>query len=114
MRILFGFFIILLFWGLGVTLAHFTGNIVPGSVIGMLLLFLSLCLKIVKPGQIKAVAGFLTKNMSLFFVPAGVGIMVYFDVLKDGWPFIVVASVLSTWAVLIVVSLIQEKGGKNK
>lgn len=79
----------------------------------MLLFFFALCIKVVKPEQIRVVANFLTKNMSLFFVPAGVGIMVYFDVLKQGWAFILVASILSTLAVFATVAAIQEKGGKR-
>lgn len=113
MRIILGFFIILLFWALGTVVAHFTGRIIPGSVLGMLLLFVGLATKLVKPAMVREVAGFLTKNMSLFFIPAGVGLMAHLGVLKQGWQFIVVASVVSTIAVMLTVALIQEKGEKK-
>lgn len=79
----------------------------------MILLFMALCLKLIKPEQIRVVANFLTKNMSLFFIPAAVGLMEHLDVLKQGWAFILVASVVSTLLVMIVVALIQQKGDKT-
>lgn len=113
MPVLFGFSIILFFWALGTVVSMLINHLIPGSVVGMLLLFGALYLKLVKPEQVKVVAGFLTKNMSLFFVPAAVGLMEHLGVLKDGWAFILVASVVSTLLVMIVVALIQQKGDKS-
>lgn len=62
-----GIFIVLLFYALGEFVAWLIHGFVPGSVIGMVLLFTALCLKWVKPGQIKPVARFLCDNMAPFF-----------------------------------------------
>lgn len=113
MPVLLGFLIILFFWALGTVVSMLINHIVPGSVVGMILLFMALCLKLIKPEQIRVVANFLTKNMSLFFIPAAVGLMEHLDVLKQGWAFILVASVVSTLLVMIVVALIQQKGDKT-
>ena len=54
----------------------------PASVIGMILLFLCLFTGVLKIEHIQEKADFLLGNMAFFFVPAGVSIMNYFDVLK--------------------------------
>lgn len=55
----------------------------PGSVVSMILLFLLLLSKVVKEENIKETADFFLKNMAFFFIPAGVAIMEYFDLIKD-------------------------------
>ena len=47
----------------------------PGSVISMILLFLLLLTKLVKPAHIAEKSDFLLKNMAFFFIPAGVAVM---------------------------------------
>lgn len=47
----------------------------PGSVISMILLFLLLLTKLLKPAHIAEKSDFLLKNMAFFFIPAGVAIM---------------------------------------
>lgn len=54
----------------------------PASVIGMILVFLLLLLKILKVDHIKEKTDFILGNMSFFFLPAGVSIIQYLDVLK--------------------------------
>ena len=54
---------------------------VPGNVIGMALLFLALVTGVVPLGSIKEASELLLSHMALFFIPAGVGVMVYFDLL---------------------------------
>ena len=53
----------------------------PGSVIAMVLLFLLLLSRVLRPDHIRQKSDFLLQNMAFFFIPAGVGIMEYFDVL---------------------------------
>jgi len=45
----------------------------------------------------------------LFFVPAGVGVMVYGDLIAAEWLPITVATVLSTFAVMAVTGIIAQK-----
>ena len=68
----------------------------PASVIGMLLLFICLLTGILKIEHIQEKADFLLENMAFFFVPAGVSIINYFDVLKSTWIQLVVICVIST------------------
>lgn len=55
---------------------------VPGSIYGMLLLFLVLCLGIVKLEQVREVGLFLVEIMPILFVSAGVGLMESWDILQ--------------------------------
>lgn len=103
-----GIFIVLFFFALGEFAGWLINGFVPGSVIGMILLFAALCLKIVKPARIKPVAEFLCDNMALFFVPAGVGIVNAMDILSRYWEAVLVACAVSTIVVIVVVALVQE------
>lgn len=49
----------------------------PGSVIAMVLLFLLLLSRVLRPDHIRQKSDFLLQNMAFFFIPAGVGIMEY-------------------------------------
>ena len=70
---------------------------VPGPVAGMLFLFVVLQLR--RTGDdspvVRAGSGLL-RHLQLFFVPAGVGVVVYVAVLRDDWLPITVA-ILGTW-----------------
>jgi len=63
-----GSFYILLFYFLGELLSLLMHNFIPGSVLGMILLFLSLFFKLIKPDNVKSVSTVITKNMAVFFV----------------------------------------------
>jgi len=54
----------------------------PGSIIGMVLLFIALLLKWIKIEEIKQVSDFFLKHMALFFIPAGVSVMSSFSLLE--------------------------------
>ena len=54
---------------LGAVIGELSPVSVPGSVVGMVLLFVCLMTGIVKVEQVEDVADFLQKNMAFFFVP---------------------------------------------
>ena len=106
-------FYILLFYFLGELTSLLTGRIIPGSVIGMVLLFVALQCKFIHEEQIKETANFLTSKMILFFVPVGVGIMNFpLEILKQNWAFLIISPILSTLLVAACVAFIFEKWGK--
>ncbi len=51
---------------------------------------------------------FLVSNMGFFFVPPGVALMLYFDVIADSWLAITVATVVSTALVLLVTGRVHQ------
>ena len=74
----------------------------PGSIIGMLLLTALLQMKIVKLQWVKPMSDFLVANLGFFFIPPGVALMLYFDIIKaELWP-IAIATLISTIVALIV------------
>lgn len=116
-----GVFIIFLYYVLGNTVSSLTGHFIPGSVIGMLLLFFSLVLKIVRPDSIRTVAGFLTRNMTVFFIPASIGFMEQWGLIRANFIAWVGVTFISTVLVLVSSGLMQdalismsEKMGKHK
>lgn len=68
----------------------------PASVIGMIFLFLCLLTGILKIEHIQEKSDFLLGNMAFFFVPAGVSIMNYFDLLKSSAVRLLIICVVST------------------
>ena len=106
---MYGIFLILLFYLLGCFVAALIGNFVPGSVIGMILLFCALSLKWVRPGHVKKVSMFLLDNMMLFFLPVGVGLITSYTLLSRYMLAIIVASLVSTVLVIAVVGLVEQK-----
>jgi holin-like protein len=110
-------FYILLFYLLGELVSYVMGGFVPGSIIGMILLFLSLAFRAVKPENVGKISKALTDNMGLFFVPAGVGLMTSFGIISEYWAVILVSSSVSTVLVIITVGYIQqfmERKGKKQ
>lgn len=83
----------------------FAGNVisnglhlpVPGSILGMLLLFLALQFKILEFKHVDEAGSFLINNMTILFLPAGVGIMAKWNLISHFWLqilFIVVAALI--------------------
>ncbi|MFW5616616.1 MAG: CidA/LrgA family protein [Prevotella pectinovora] len=79
-----------------------TGISVPSSIIGMLLLTFLLKVKVIKLEWVETTSNFLVKNMGFFFVPPGVALMLYFDIIGKEIVSIVLATTLSTMLVLVV------------
>ena len=67
--------LILIFQVVGEIVSLATGLPVPGPVIGMVLLLLAFFVKDGLVDQIRPTAGVLLTNLSLLFVPAGVGLI---------------------------------------
>lgn len=85
----------------GEVVVWLTGISIPSSIIGMLFLAGLLQMKIICLDWVKAMSDFLISNLGFFFVPPGVALMLYFDLIKTEWMPIVVATVISTILVLI-------------
>lgn len=107
-------FYILFFFFSGEFASYFLGGFIPGSVIGMIFLFLALVFGWIKPVKIKKVSTLLTQNMGLFFLPAGVGLMNSLGIISEYWVVIVTASVISTILVTASVAIVQQKMGKEE
>lgn len=92
----------------GELLALIPGLNIPGSILGMLILTALLERGVVRPASIERICRFLIANMGFFFVPPGVALMLYFDLIASEWLPIVVATVLSTFVVLVVTGRLHQ------
>ena len=92
----------------GELIAMIPGVSIPGSIIGMLVITVLLERKVVKPDSIAPLCRFLIKNMAFFFVPPGVALMLYFDIIAAEWIPITVATVVSIFLVIVVTGLLHQ------
>ncbi|MEM0674452.1 MULTISPECIES: CidA/LrgA family protein [Dickeya] len=76
---------------------------IPGSILGMLVLFALLASQILPSRWVKPGCQLLIRYMALLFVPIGVGVMNYYGVVRDQFGPIVVSCLVSTFVVMTVV-----------
>lgn len=68
---------------------------VPPSVLSMVLLFVLLLTKALKTRHIDKICGFLLNNMAFLFVPVGVDLLKYTDILGAHWWKLLLICILS-------------------
>lgn len=83
MKYLSQFLIILGFTLAGEALQRLVPLPIPASVYGIALLFLALCLGLVKTEQVKETGGFLTSILPVLFVSPTVGIVENWDLIRS-------------------------------
>ncbi|TVZ57528.1 holin-like protein [Flavobacteriaceae bacterium MAR_2010_105] len=106
-------FYVFLFLFIGELIVDLVEMPFPGNILGMILIFIALKLKLIKLQSVKPASDKLLKHMVLFFIPYGVGLMVYFDFIKANWVVLVVATGLSTLLTLYVTAIIHQKLEKH-
>ena len=98
---------LLVYQCIGEILVRWTGLPVPGPVVGMVLLFVTLALRNGASESLNGSASGLLSHLSLLFVPAGVGVMQHFDRVTGEWLPIAVALVFSTVLALAATALVM-------
>lgn len=93
---------------LGELIVWLTGITLPASIIGMLLLTLFLKLGWLHLEWVKGLSDFLVANLGFFFVPPGVALMLYFDIISAELVPIAVATAVSTVVVLVVTGQVHQ------
>lgn len=96
MSVIHGLAVLLVYQLIGEVGVHALGLPIPGPVLGMLLLFLTLVARGRVPGWLESVANGLLGHLSLLFVPAGVGMIVYATRIGQEWAAIAASLVIST------------------
>ncbi len=93
---------------LGELVVYLTGVKLPSSILGMLFLTLFLKLGWIKLHWVQGMSDFLVANLGFFFIPPGVALMCYLDIIQaEFWP-IVLATLISTIIVLIVTGWVHQ------
>lgn len=108
MKILQQLFIILGFTFLGKLIQTLFNLPVPGSVIGMLLLFIALISGKVKEKQVALVGDYLLEILSVFFLPAGVGLMLHFNLIKHSVVSLVIILFVSFVLSILIVGRVTQ------
>lgn len=100
-----GFAILFTLQSLGELLSQWLDLPLPGSVVGMVLMLAGLRFGLIQLACVSDAAALLLNNLAMLFVPAGVGVMVYFNLIAQQWLPLLIATVVSTIAVLAVTGL---------
>lgn len=98
--------LLLLFQLVGEVTARAFALPIPGPVIGMALLFLTLVLRGGPSDDLRSTSGTLLQHLSLLFVPAGTGIVLYGSRIADEWLSLGIALVGSTALAIAVTALV--------
>ena len=108
--IIFGIYLV------GELLSGTLGLPIPGNILGMIILFILLCTKVIRLEQIENISKFLLDHLAFFFIPAGVGLMSSFGIIKDTWLKLIIVCVVTTIIVIASTGLIVQfiSGKLNK
>lgn len=85
-----------------------TGLPLPGPVVGMALLFTGLLLRGELPAELERTAEGLLSNLSLLFVPAGVGVMLHARLIGSELLPIAASVVVSTLLTIVITAWIMQ------
>ena len=94
--------IILAAYLLGVVLQVALNLPIPGTVLGLIILFLGLYSGIIKVEMIEDMCEILISNMSFLFIPAGVGLITSFGLLSGkivAFSLVIIISTIIVWVV---------------
>lgn len=100
--------IIILFYLIGEFIVSVTGIIIPGSIIGLVILWLALYFKILNVKYIQNGASFMLTFLTLFFIPSTVAVINYPELLTLSGGLFVLAVIISTIFALVVTGKISK------
>lgn len=81
----------------------------PGSILGMLILFLLLNFQLVRMHWIEPSASLLLRHMALLFIPVAVGLLAYLDTVMASLGVIMLNVVLGISLILLVVGRLYQR-----
>ncbi|UYL08695.1 CidA/LrgA family protein [Bdellovibrio sp. SKB1291214] len=99
-------FILLFFQFLGEGLVRYFNLFIPGPVMGMVFFFGALVFFPVLKSRTESLGIFISQHLSLFFIPAGVGMIEYFDLFGQHGAAIVITIIISTTITIVATALI--------
>lgn len=108
MQLINGMTLLLIYQLIGEVSVRLLALPVPGPVMGMVMLFLTLMIRGALVRAVEPASSALLSHLSLLFVPAGVGLVVHFSRLGNEWLPIGVTLVLSTIITMAVTALVMQ------
>ena len=104
---------ILLFQGLGEIVAKFFLPLIPGPVIGLVLLLAWLRIRGRVPESVDLVATAFAQNLGLLFIPAAVGVVMFWPSIRSHALAVVAALVVSVVATMAATALVLRAIAKD-
>ncbi|KEP26268.1 holin [Bacillus zhangzhouensis] len=95
-------------------LAAFLHLRIPGTILGILVIFLLLHFNIIKLKWIELGAVWLLGELLLFFIPSAVGVIDYGKLLSQSGTSIVLVVLLSTFVVMLSTGMMTQMIAKRK
>ena len=92
----------------GEIMKYFIPLPIPGSIYGLILMFVLLLLRVIKVEHVKETGEFLIEIMPLMFIPAGVGLMESWGDLNSMLVEVIVITIVSTVLVMGVSGKVTE------
>ncbi|MFD1179246.1 CidA/LrgA family protein [Paenibacillus puldeungensis] len=87
---------------------------IPGSILGIVVLFILLKTNVIKLTWIEQGANWLLAELLLFFIPSAVGVMQYIPLLESEGVRILIVVIFSTLIVMVSSGLIATRIAKRK
>lgn len=100
--------VLILFYLIGSWIQELFHLFIPGSIIGMLLLFVTLLTKKVNVTWVNEGADFLIRHLALLFVPVTVGIIQYLDLFAGKSFFLIPIALCSTLLVMVCSGMVSQ------
>jgi holin-like protein len=96
--------VIYIIYSMGNFISSLISNVIviPGNIIGMLILLVLLTINILKISMIEETSSFMLKNMGFFFVPITVGIMESYKLIQDSIVEIIIILFVSCILVMYI------------
>jgi holin-like protein len=114
-RFIVQFLTILLIYLFGNRLVLWLDLPIPGSIVGMVLLFVALSLGVCKLKWVEAVAQLHIKHFTLLFIPFAVGVWHYTDIFRlEGLKLVVILTTSSLFVLLVTAYIAEYFETKNK
>lgn len=88
--------ILTIYYYLGVVIVNLTGIFIPASIVGLILLWLSLYFKLIKVQYIQDGATFFLAFLTLFFIPSTIGVVDHPELLSKAGLYLILAVIIST------------------
>lgn len=81
---------------------------VPGSIYGIILLFILLQTKILPLESVKETGKFLVEIMPVMFIPAAVGLVESWEVIGSSWLSYIIVTIVTTFLVMGVAGVVTQ------
>lgn len=101
--------VLIVFNEIGNWLVDTLNIVLPGSIMGLILLWLCLYFNIINVKWIEAGAGFLLTYLTLFFIPTTIGVVEYPELLSPAGIYLMFAVVVSTVLTIAIAGMSSKK-----